>query len=133
MEYEKIFDPVRKKWLAATPEEIIRQHWIHILHHEAEYPLSFLSIEKKIKVNRLEKRYDIVAYSHDSRPHILIECKSHKVTIQQKYFQQAAAYNIAIHTPYLIVTNGIQTFIAHIDFSEGSFTFIQNIPKYKKA
>ena len=49
MEYEKIFDPVRKKWLAATPEEQIRQHWIHLLHHEAEYPLSFLSIEKKNK------------------------------------------------------------------------------------
>jgi hypothetical protein len=131
MENDKIFDPVRKKWLIATPEELIRQHWINLLHIEDGYPFSFLSVEKKFKVHKLEKRYDIVAYNHLSEPYILIECKSESTKIHQKYFEQAAIYNIAIKAPYLVITNGIQTFIAHIDFSLGSYTFIQNIPKFK--
>ncbi len=133
MHFDKIFDPVRKKWLVATPEELIRQHWIQHLHLEGGYPYSFLSIEKKINVNKLEKRYDIVAYNHLSQPYLLIECKSQSSKIHQKYFEQAAIYNIAIKAPYLMVTNGVQTFIAHIDFSLGSYTFIQNIPKFKDA
>lgn len=131
MENDKIFDPVRKKWLIATPEELIRQNWINLLHIEDGYPFSFLSVEKKFKVHKLEKRYDIVAYNHLSEPYILIECKSQSTKIHQKYFEQAAIYNIAIKAPYLVITNGIQTFIAHIDFSLGSYTFIQNIPKFK--
>jgi hypothetical protein len=127
---QQLFDPVRKKWVVATPEELIRQQWINRLHHESNFPLSMLSIEKKLIVLGLEKRYDLVAYNKEFKPYILMECKSENVKLNQKSFDQAARYNIALKAPFLIITNSIHTFVIQIDFIAEKYTFIQEIPKY---
>lgn len=127
---QQLFDPVRKKWVVATPEELIRQQWISRLHHESNFPLSMLSIEKKLIVLGLEKRYDLVAYNKEFKPYILMECKSENVKLNQKSFDQAARYNIALKAPFLIITNSIHTFVIQIDFIAEKYTFIQEIPKY---
>lgn len=89
-----------------------------------------LSIEKKLIVLGLEKRYDLVAYNKEFKPYILMECKSENVKLNQKSFDQAARYNIALKAPFLIITNSIHTFVIQIDFIAEKYTFIQEIPKY---
>ena len=43
---QEVFDPVRRRWVALTPEEWVRQHTILRLH-AAGYPLEVMQVEKR--------------------------------------------------------------------------------------
>ena len=123
-----IFDIVRKKFVALTPEEWVRQHWIHYLIEEAKYPRSLIAVEMNITVNQLSKRCDIVVYDRDGKPFLIVECKSPDVKISQNVFDQIARYNLTLQVKYLIVSNGKQHFGCDIDFEKRSYEFIERLP-----
>lgn len=123
-----IFDIVRKKFVALTPEEWVRQHWIHYLIEEAKYPRSLIAVEMNITVNQLSKRCDIVVYDRGGKPFLIVECKSPDVKISQKVFDQIARYNLTLQVKYLIVSNGKQHFGCDIDFEKRSYEFIERLP-----
>ena len=123
-----IFDIIRKKYLLLTPEEWIRQHWIHFLIEEKKYPRSLIAVEMPLKVNRLEKRCDIVVYGKNGKPQLIVECKSGSIKMSQKVFEQIARYNLTLRVKYLVVSNGRDTFCCEIDFEKGDFTFIKDLP-----
>ncbi|MBA3649208.1 MAG: type I restriction enzyme HsdR N-terminal domain-containing protein [Chitinophagales bacterium] len=127
-EHSLIFDRIRKKFVALTPEEWVRQHWVHYLIEEKKYPRSLLAIEMHLTVNRLKKRCDIVVYGKDGLPQLIVECKSTNVKITQNVFDQIARYNLTLRVKYLVVSNGNETFCCEINHEKGSYKFLPELP-----
>ena len=126
-----IFDEIRKRFIVLTPEEWVRQHCINFLIEEKQYPKSLINVEKEIKINGLNKRYDIVVYNTDGTIHILIECKAPKINITQKTFDQIAQYNLELNASYLMVTNGLNHYYCTMDFTAKCYHFLRDLPMYK--
>ena len=128
-EPEEIFDIVRKKWVARTPEEWVRQHWIHFLI-EQKYPASLIAIEHSIKLFDLGKRCDIVIFSKKGNPVLIIECKSNEVKLSQKTMEQIGRYNLKLQVPHLIISNGTEHYGFRIDHEKKSWKEISELPLF---
>ena len=105
-----IFDSVRKKYVAMTPEEWVRQHVINYLIHHRFYPKSLFRVEGSLAYNTLQKRSDILVYDRLGKPWMLIECKSSAIKLSQSAFNQVAIYNMTVGTEYVAVSNGMAHF-----------------------
>jgi hypothetical protein len=103
---EFIFDGMRKQWVVLTPEEWVRQNFLHYLVHDIGYPASLVAVEKEIKLHGLVKRFDIVVYDRQTRPWMIVECKEMGVEISQQVLEQALRYNISLDVPFIVITNG---------------------------
>ena len=125
-----IFDPVRKKYLCLTPEEWVRQNFIQFLIQEKKYPISLMAIEKKINLVETSKRCDIVLYSNNGNPNIIVECKAPSIKISQQAFDQISRYNMAINANILIVTNGMEHYVCKINHKNKCYDFLKEIPQY---
>ncbi|AWM14873.1 type I restriction enzyme HsdR N-terminal domain-containing protein [Flavobacterium sp. NRK F10] len=126
-----IFDVIRKKFLVFTPEEWVRQHVLQFFIHQHKYPVSFINVEKSVKVNGTSKRYDIVVYRKDGSIFLLVECKAPEVTITQQTFDQIARYNLTLNASYLMVTNGINHYFCQMDFQNEKYLFLTDLPKFE--
>jgi hypothetical protein len=127
----KIFDSIRKKYVVLTPEEWVRQHLLQFLVNERKFPQSLLSVEKKVVVNRLYRRTDIVVYSNALEPVMIAECKAPSVKISQATFDQAARYNMTLGVKYFLLSNGLESFCCSIDHVSESYVFLPEIPFYE--
>ena len=126
-----IFDNLRKKYMVLTPEEWVRQHFVHFLIEEKNYPASLIAIEKQVLVNNLKKRSDILVFNKDGNPEIIVECKAPKIKITQATFDQIARYNSKLRANFLVVTNGLTHFYCKMDFEKETYLFLKEIPDYK--
>lgn len=106
-----IFDFIRKKWLVLTPEEWVRQHVLNFLVTEKKINASFIAIEKELVLNDLKKRYDIVVYSQDLKPYLIIECKAPYIELNNMVIEQALRYNLILKANLLMITNGVSDLI----------------------
>lgn len=127
-----IFDEIRKKFVVLTPEEWVRQHVVQFLNKEKKYPLSYINVEKQIKLNGLNKRYDIVVFNQKGQLHLLIECKAPDINISQATFDQIAQYNFKLHAKYLMVTNGLTHFYCKTDLAAEKYQFMNEIPEFSR-
>ena len=118
-----IYDLTRKSWLLLTPEEWVRQHWIHFFLSVKGYSSSALISEQKIVLNGLTKRIDLLV-TKKTQPKILIECKAPQIKLTEKTFEQTARYNSIIGAEEIILSNGLQHISAK--FENGQYTFIPN-------
>jgi hypothetical protein len=123
-----IFDDIRKKFIILTPEEWVRQHIVQFLLQEKKYPKSYINVEKLIKVNDLNKRYDIVVFKPNGELFLLIECKSPDVKITQETFDQIARYNLKLNAQFLMVTNGLNHYFCQMDFEKEQYVFLKELP-----
>jgi len=123
-----IFDVIRKKFVALQPEEWVRQHCVHFLISEKNYPKSLINVEKEIHINGLKKRYDIVVFNSDGTIKIIVECKAPTITINQTTFDQIARYNLVTNAEFLMVTNGIKHYYCQMDTEAERYTFLKSIP-----
>jgi hypothetical protein len=105
----QVWDIVRKKWVALSPEEWVRQHLIHFLRDQRGWSESLMAVEKKLMYNGLNRRPDVVVYTSAMKPLLLAECKAPDVAINQAVLDQAVMYNRALGVSYVLVTNGIHT------------------------
>lgn len=121
---------VRHKDLVLTPEEWVRQHVINFLHQEVNVPLQMIAAEMQIKVNELERRCDLVIYSKEGNPLVIVECKAPEVTIDEKVLFQIAQYNRKLQVPYLMMTNGIDHYYAKINYATGELHYMEQLPDY---
>ncbi len=128
-----LFDVVRKKFVRATPEEWVRQHVLHYLHQKLGYPLSLINVEKKIAINGMIKRYDLIIFNPDGSIHLMVECKAPKIMIAQDTFDQIARYNLELRATYLMVTNGLDHYYCTMDYNEKKYRFLKEIPAYKNS
>lgn len=125
-----IFDNLRKKYLVLTPEEWVRQHFVHYLISEKKYPISLIAIEKQLTLNTRKKRTDILVFNQLGTPELIVECKAPSVKITQDTFDQIARYNLKLNANYLIVTNGLSHFYCKMDFKNKTYIFLKDIPAY---
>lgn len=108
---EKIFCKIRKKYVAYTPEESVRQHIITLLNQSFNYPLTRFRVESQIQVGKLDKRYDILVVDKSNKPFMLIECKQNTITLDENVFAQVTRYNITLNAKYILITNGLTSLI----------------------
>lgn len=125
-----IFDEIRKKFIILTPEEWVRQNTLHYLIYEKKYSKSYINVEKLVKVNGINKRYDIVVFNSNGSIFLLIECKAPEVTISQQTFDQIAQYNLILKAEHLMVTNGLNHYFCQMDFENEKYLFLKELPDY---
>ena len=125
-----VFDPIRRKNIILTPEELLRQMFVLYLLETKNYPSHRIRVEVGIELNGMKKRCDIVIFDADMRPWLLLECKSPKISLNQSTFEQAARYNMQLKAPFLVITNGLATYCAGLDFENQSFQYLPDLPDY---
>jgi hypothetical protein len=128
----EIFDIVRKKFVALTPEEWVRQHLLHFMVDDKKYPASLLAVEKELFVAGIKKRTDVIVYSRKAEPLMIAECKSPDVTLNQNSFDQAARYNMNVGVSWLLLTNGLVHYCCRINFDKKKYEVEDEIPEYEK-
>jgi hypothetical protein len=126
----QVFDPIRKKFLIATPEEIVRQLWIAYFTEYLKVNPKLIAIERAFSINDLNKRFDLVVFSNTTKPVLLAEFKAPGVKITQSTFDQIAQYNMALHVPYTLVSNGMQHFCFQIDDKQKEFVWLKELPQF---
>ncbi|WP_167606294.1 type I restriction enzyme HsdR N-terminal domain-containing protein [Maribellus sediminis] len=125
-----IFDSIRKKFVALTPEEWVRQNFVQFLKQEKHFPESLMAVEKQIMVNSNPRRFDLLVYSRKGQPHLIAEFKAPGVKITQETFDQVVRYNMALRVERVVVSNGMQHFACEIDYSTNSYSFLREIPEF---
>lgn len=125
-----IFDMIRKKYLVLTPEEWVRQHFIHYLIAELKYPKSLFRIESSLTYNKLQKRSDILVFNRDAKPWMLIECKSPDIKLSQKAFNQVAVYNMTVNAKFVAVTNGLVHYCCEAAKEGEQAIFLESFPVF---
>jgi len=125
-----IFDSIRKKFVVLTPEEWVRQNFIQYLIQERNYPQNLMAVEKQIKVNQQQRRFDLLIYQRNGNPHLIAEFKAPNVKITQNAFDQVVRYNMALRVERVVVSNGMQHFACQIDYEKNSYSFLKEIPTF---
>lgn len=130
-----IWDCIRRKFVVLQPEEWVRQHAVQYLITQKNYPASLINVEKKLTIEHISKRYDIVVFTPSAQPFLVVECKAPQVEITQKTFDQIARYNLTLKAEFLMVTNGLNHYFCQLDYQNERYVFLKELPHYtrKKA
>ena len=126
-----IFDILRRKYVALTPEAWVRQHFIHYLIESKGYPASLLANEVKLKIGSKTLRADSVLYSTQLSPRMIVEYKAPHIKITQQTFDQIFAYNLLLKADYLVVSNGLSHYCCKQDADSQKYVFFEDIPTYE--
>lgn len=126
-----IFDEFRKKWIVNTPEEWVRQNMVKYLNLHKGYPSTLMSLEKRVLVNGLSQRYDLLVRDRSGKPLMIAEFKAPGVGIDQSVVDQAIRYNNMLHAPYILISNGLNHFAFHLEMTAGSYSFLNDIPVFE--
>ena len=125
-----ILDVIRRQYVALTPEEWVRQHFVHYLISHKGFPQSLMANEVQLKLHGMSRRCDTVVYDRRLRPRVIVEYKAPTVNITQQVFDQICRYNMVLHVDYLIVSNGLAHYCCKIDYAANRYTFLKEIPPY---
>lgn len=131
-EHPRIFDILRKRYIALTPEEWVRQHFIHFLTEHKGYPAALMANEISLNIGNKKLRADSVLYDRRLQPRMIVEYKAPSVAITQKVFDQITVYNMLLHVDYLVVSNGLKHYCCRMDYDNRSYEFLSDIPSYNE-
>ena len=127
---QQVFDVLRRKYVTLTPEEWVRQQFVHFLMGCKGYPAECIGNEVSIRLGNMRKRCDTIVYGRQAEPLMIVEYKSPSVEITRQVFEQISRYNIRLRVQWLIVSNGLQHYCCHIDYQGGTYRFVEDIPAY---
>lgn len=127
----EVLDVLRQRWLLLTPEEWVRQHFVHYLIDTLGYPGAMMANEVGITLNSTSRRCDTVVYARDLTPLMIIEYKAPSVRIDRRVFDQIVRYNIVLQVPYLVVSNGMEHYCFRVERASGKCTLLQGVPSYE--
>lgn len=125
-----IYDRLRQKYVALTPEEWVRQHFVEFMIVHRGYPASLMANEVGITLNGTRRRCDTVVFDRRGLPLTIVEYKSPDVAVTQKTFDQIVRYNMVLHARYLIVSNGLTHYCCAIDYDGHTYSFLDDVPEY---
>jgi len=125
-----IFDIIRKRYVRLTPEEWVRQHVIWFLIEEKGYPKGLISVEKSLKYNGLQKRFDVCVARQSGEMILLVECKSPNVKISQETIKQAGIYQKTLGINYIFISNGLVHVYMNLNNETNVFEFIPELPHF---
>jgi predicted type IV restriction endonuclease len=124
----RIFDTLRQRFVALTPEEWVRQHFVNMLLTNYGFSSSLTANEVSLSLNGMSRRCDTVVYDKQLRPRMIVEYKRPSVEITQRVFDQICRYNMVMHVDYLVVSNGMQHFACRMDYERQTYEFLKEIP-----
>ena len=127
-----VFDPLRRRFVALTPEEWVRQHFVNYLVQHLHYPAGLMANEVELTVGDKHLRCDTLLYNKDMQPQMIIEYKAPHIALTQKVFDQITAYNLLLHVDYLVVSNGMEHLCCQMDYDNRRYVFLPNIPDYNQ-
>ena len=125
-----IFDIIRKKHIILTPEEWVRQNLVHYFINQLDYPKSLISVEDGLKVNKMQKRSDIIIYNRLGKVFMVVECKSAKIKLNQNSMIQLSTYNQNYNAEYIALTNGLQIYVCRMDYKNKTSDYIDQFPPF---
>ena len=126
----QVWDPVRKQWVALTPEERVRQLFLRYLLDDRGVPAYLVSVEYGFAfANGKPQRADLLVFGPDARPLLLVECKAPEVAVNRAVFEQASRYNAVIGAPYLALTNGSVHYCCRLE-ADGRYGFLSAVPLF---
>lgn len=120
---QTIWDPIRKKNVALTPEERVRQWCIGILADHYQVPVHMMMSEAGFKLGEKQYRADILVYDRKMQPLVVVECKRPEVDLTREVLDQAVRYNMVLNVRYMIITNGIKTLILKRNEEDGRVSY----------
>ena len=126
-----IYDTLRRRYVALTPEEWVRQHFVHFMVQHLGYPAALMANEVELRCGAKRLRCDTVLYSPTLQPRMIMEYKSPKVAVTRKVFDQIAAYNLLLHVDYLVVSNGLEHYCMKMDYDNQKYLPLEQLPRYE--
>ena len=131
---ERSSDDIRRTeaQICGTPEEWVRQHFVHYLIEHKGYPQALMANEIQLAIGNKKLRCDSVLYDRSLKPRMIIEYKAPTVNITQKVFDQITIYNMLLHVDYLVVSNGIKHYCCRMDYENQKYLFLDDIPNYQE-
>ena len=126
-----IFDEIRKRYVVLTPEEWVRQHFIHFLTEYKGYSPRLIAVEKEILVCGMKRRFDVLCYDRHANPYLIVECKAPSVVLSQGVFDQVFQYNLFVGARFVAVTNGCMHFYGEIS-EKKKFAMLTDIPDFNE-
>jgi len=126
-----IYDIIRMRFVRCTPEEYVRQALINYLVNDLHYPKDLMSIENEIFINKQSKRFDLVIFSRNISPLLLVEIKAQNVPINENVLYQLAQYNYSIKSMYWLLTNGLTLYFMKYDTQNNKIIIKNQIPKWE--
>ena len=129
-EKPEILDFLRRRYVALTPEEWVRQHFVHWLVDHKGYPKGLLGNEVALLCGDKTLRCDSILYDKEAKPLMIIEDKAPTVAVTQRVFSQISTYNLLLHVDYLVVSNGLQHYCCKMDYERQTYVFLNDIPSY---
>lgn len=129
----EVLDILRHRFVALTPEEWVRQHFINFLITDKGYPAALLANEVELVVGNKRLRCDSVLYGPDRKPLMVMEYKAESVPITEKVVRQVTTYNMLLHVRYIIISNGLQHLCLFFDKEEGTWHPVSTIPDYEQV
>lgn len=126
----KVWDPLRKKEVALTPEERVRQWCIGVLRDQMGVPAHLMMSEAGFRLGDKQFRADILVYDRQARPLAVVECKRPEVELTREVLDQVIRYNMVLDVKYMIITNGTRTYICRK--GEAGYVFIDYVPVYEQ-
>jgi type I site-specific restriction endonuclease len=122
----------RGKYVALTPEEWVRQHFISYLSKWCGYPAGLIAVEVALEVNGVRRRADVVCYDKKLRPLVVVECKAPEVQIVRGTLDQARMYHTRLNTPVVVLTNGLIHY-CYVRNEAGEYEAAKEMPKYEEV
>lgn len=126
-----ILDTLRKRWVALTPEEWVRQNFVRFLIDDREFPAALMNNEISLTQNGIKRRCDTLVADRQGVPLVIVEYKAPTIEITQKTFDQIVRYNMVLRAKYLVVSNGMSHYCCKIDYETNSYIFLEEIPFYR--
>lgn len=127
----QVFDPLRQRFVALTPEEWVRQHFTAFLISVHGYPAGLMGNELSLTLNGTRRRCDTVVFDRSGRPWMIVEYKAPHVAVSQKTFDQIVRYNMVLQARYLVVSNGMSHYCCEIDYERHSYRFLPDVPPWQ--
>ena len=126
----KVWDPLRRKEVSLTPEERVRQWFIAELLETSGVPSHMMMSEVSLALGGKQFRADIVVYDRTGAPLMVVECKKPEVPLDGKVTDQALRYGLSLGVRYIVVTNGLGTFVFEKD--GGGFSPLGKLPSWEE-
>ena len=127
-----VFDRLRKRYVALTPEEWVRQHFVEYLIHEKQFPAALMANEVSLTQNGIKRRCDTLVADRQGKPLVIVEYKAPDIEITQQVFDQIVRYNMVLRARYLMVSNGMTHYCCRIDYDNNTYAFLTDIPRYEE-
>ncbi len=128
MAEEHVWDPLRRKEVALTPEERVRQWFIAVLRDELGVPPYEMMSEATLSYGGKAWRADIVVYRRNMTPAMVVECKRPDVELTREVLEQALRYNLVLDVNWIVITNGKKTLVFARNLND--FTRMDRLPVY---